>query len=107
MSKSRVDEPYWTKHKEAWSRSGLSQRSYCKQEGMCNKKFNYHIKRLNEGNRKQDFKFIEAPLGILGKKTERAERDNLKVELPNGVIIFLELSTDRTLAQVLEVVGAI
>ena len=105
MSKSRVDESYWIKHKVAWESSGLSQRSYSNQEGLCNRKFNYHVKRLTAQSSKRDFKFIEAP-SILVKSPVREEVGRLRLELPNGVAIVLELSADLPLTKVLEVAGA-
>ena len=106
MSKSRVDEIYWIKHKASWESSGLSQRSYSNQEGLCNRKFNYHIKRLNAESSKRDFKFIEAPSRVLGRSPVREDVGRLRMELPNGVVIVLELSADLPLTKVLEVAGA-
>jgi hypothetical protein len=108
MNKSREENnAYWTKHKNAWEGSGLSQSSYSKQEGLCIRTFNYHVRKLNNQSTKQEFKFIEAPLGILGKRVEKEERVSLRVELPNGVAIVLELSAALPLSQVIAVAGAL
>jgi hypothetical protein len=105
MNKRRVDEAYWRKHKESWKSSGLSQRSYSMQEGLCNKKFNYHIKRLDKQSTTQDFKFIEAPINILSKRETR-ERGSLRIELPNRVVIVLDLSAELSLSDVIALAGA-
>jgi hypothetical protein len=106
MNESRANEEYWAKHKSSWENSGLSQRRYCQEEGLCPRKFNYHLKKLSKEAAKSDFKFIEVPSSILEKKPVKAGRSNLKVELPNGITVVLELSADLTLAQVIEVAGA-
>lgn len=105
MNKTQIDESYWAKQKAAWEESGLSQRKYCKQEGVCNRKFNYHIHRLIRHETKQEFKFIEAPLSHLVKQPSKAE-GRVRLEFPNQVVIVLELSAELTLSRAIEAAGA-
>jgi hypothetical protein len=106
MNSNRKEETYWQKHKASWEASGLSQRGYSKREGLCNRKFNYHLKRLSKVPAEVGWRFIEVPGSILEKKPENVRGSPVKVELPNGVSLVLELSAVLTLAQVIEVVGA-
>lgn len=106
MKKKRVDEMYWRRHKASWERSGLSQRRYSTQEGICHKKFNYHLKRLENQSTGEDFKFIEAPINILSKKDTK-ERGSVRLELPNRVVIVLDLSAELSLSEALALAGAV
>lgn len=101
------DTVYWREQKSTWESSGLSQRSYCKQEGLSYQKFNYHIRKLNDKALLPAFKFIEAPRTILVTKDEEEKQRPVRVELPNGVSVVLELSVALSLSQVIKAAGAV
>jgi hypothetical protein len=105
---NKEEKEDWLKHKSLWESSGLSQRQYCQGASLCPRKFNYHLKRLSKKKAvTSDFKFIGVPSSILEKKALKEARGTLKIELPNGVSLVLELSADMTLSQVIDVVGAV
>lgn len=106
MQKKKPKDEYWLNHKKAWQDSGLSQRNYSKQEGLCNRRLNYHINRLNKLETNQGLSFIKAP-NFLKKSLEIKNLDGLNIKFPNGVVINLTLSTKLTLLQVIEAVGVI
>ncbi len=106
MKEPQQDKTYWLEHKSAWERSGLSQRRYSAQEGLCNRKFNYHVKKLEQQSNKTRFKFIEATSTISAKSPVGAQ-GSIDVRLANGVVVAVTLSAEMTLAQVFELAGAL
>ncbi len=105
MNKNKESED-WSKHKSLWEASGLSQRQYCLGTSLCPRKFNYHLKRLSkEQTVEPEFKFIDVSRRVQKNKPLNSERSLMRIELPNGVVINLELTPDRKLSEVINAVG--
>ena len=81
----------WATHVESWRQSGLSQSAYCRQEGISNKKFHYHLHRLRNEECKPELSFIEAKPIIKSAVTTKPEaKASIRLILPNGVQALLE-----------------
>jgi|SRR5580704_9746113 hypothetical protein len=95
----------WKKHSEAWKASGITQQSYCEQEGISYRSFVYQHNRLVSQTKQSSLNFIEA-------KAESAVISNpaagLQLMLPNGIRIGIGAEINPVLLQtVLNVAGAV
>lgn len=79
--KRRLD---WNELIERYENSDLSQRAFCKEEGVSLASFSQHKARLSV--RKRTTEFVELPT-----PASRAER--IELTLPNGVSLSLPLNT--------------
>ena len=92
----------WATHVESWRQSGLSQSAYCRQEGINNKKFHYHLHRLRNEEYKPELTFIEAkPIIKSAVITKPGPKTSIRLILPNGVQARLDDVAFDLLPQVL------
>lgn len=92
----------WASQVERWKHSGLNQSAYCRQEGISNKKFHYHLHRLKNEERKPELRFIEAKTVIKSSViTKQEPKTSIRLILPNGVQALIEDVAFDLLPQVL------
>jgi hypothetical protein len=94
---------FWKGHSEAWKTSGLTQKSYCEQEGISYKNFVYQHNRLTSKSKSASINFIKA-------KPELTEANSqgtgLFLVLPNGIRLGINGEINAALLQtVLNVAG--
>lgn len=94
---------YWPNHVESWKKSGLSQSAYCRQVGISNKKFHYHMQRLKKDESKPALRFIEAQVAAKAVVDQKQKpKLSMRLILPNGVEAILEEVTFDLVPQMLE-----
>jgi len=95
----------WQEHMNAWEKSGLSQKTYCNEQGIKLATFGLWRKRLRATEQKH-ISFIKASSRIQEEGTPR--NVVLQLVLPNGVRLGLnEDIKESLLHQVLHFVGAL
>lgn len=106
--KSVLSDDYWPKQVASWKESGLSQSAYCRQAGISNKRFHYHMQRLTKDEGKPALRFIEAKVA-LNPSVEQKQESKLAMHLalPNGVGVILEDVSFDLLPQVLKMAGGL
>lgn len=95
----------WNEHFESWKASQLTQKAYCKQEGISYRSFVHHRNRLMSRSKSVSLNFIEAkpePTVTINQAS------GLQLMLPNGIRINIGAEMNPALLQtVLSVAGAI
>lgn len=82
------------RHFEKWSSSGLSKLAYCKKNGLCYHKFNYHHKRHS----------FDSDPGFTLLEPESINIDRIELHLPNGCYFSVsENSSISTLQKLISV----
>jgi hypothetical protein len=78
------DRSFWAKHSDLWKESGLSQKEYCKKEGLKSTTFSYWRRVFKSNDEVLKTTFQEVKL-----KEEKSDNVSplLQVKLPNGVMI--------------------
>lgn len=106
--KNAPSSDYWPKQVASWKESGLSQSAYCRQVGINNKRFHYHMQRLTKDEGKPALRFIEAKV-VLNPAVEQkqAPKPTMRLALPNGVVVILEEISFDLLPQVLKMAGGL
>jgi hypothetical protein len=100
--KSALPDDYWPKQVASWKESGLSQSAYCRQAGINNKRFHYHMQRLRKDEGKPALRFIEAMVALNPAVEQKQESKlTMHLALPNGVEVILEEVSFDLLPQVL------
>lgn len=95
----------WKSHSEAWKASGMTQQSYCEQEGISYPSFVYQHNRLMSQSKKAPLNFIEAKPESVVISTQAS---GLQLMLPNGIRIGIGSEINAELLQtVLSVAGAV
>ena len=79
-------QTYWQTHLDAWRQSGLSQASYCKQQGLSLSSFGYWLHRRTESRPPV------AALPIIAAKPSL--QTQVEVRLPNGWSVRLAASAE-------------
>ena len=106
--KSVQSVDYWPKQVASWKESGLSQSAYCRQAGISNKRFYYHMQRLTKDAGTPALRFIEAKVALNPAVEQKQEsKFTMHLALPNGVGVILEKVSFDLLAQVLKMAGGL
>ena len=96
---------FWKEHSEAWKDSGLTQVTYCSQQGISHRSFVYQHNRIFHHTTKSPINFIEAkpePVTVNNQIT------GVQLMLPNGVRIGIANEVNPILLKtVLTIVGAL
>lgn len=92
---------YWQTHVESYQRSGLSQREYCRQQGISYWSFNSWKRRLETKNTdlQEIPKEIVHSLSPAEEQIELIVEDRIKISIPDGF-------SEKTLKNILQVLGA-
>ena len=98
-------EQFWQEHMTAWESSGLSQLTYCNEQGLHYNSFVYQRGRLANNQANPSVKFVEA---IETTPPKEAQTPVLQFMLPNGVRIGMTAAADAQFIQrVLSVIGGL
>ena len=80
---------YWRSHVEQWRGSGLTQKEYCRTQGICLERFGYWKRRLEREG--QSGAFVAVPSGVLSRAlcpSHSALRltvdERYRIEIPEG-----------------------
>ena len=105
MNKSKSSEDilsYWRKHVETYKRSGLSQREYCRQQGLSYWSFNPWKRKLEADI--TDFqeipKELVCSLSPVNRQIELTLKDGMRISIPDGF-------SEDTLKSILQVLSAV
>ena len=81
----------WLFHIEGWKESGLSQSAYCRQVGINNKQFHYHLHRLSAREQPSALTFIKTQAVLKPVEQEKIEsKTTVRLVLTNGVQVQFE-----------------
>lgn len=106
---SQIGEPvghqkFWQHHIQAWRKSGLSQRAYCRKNDLSEYRFSKWKNRLDKDN--VTGCFVRVPLPI--QLSVPIKHDVLHVYAPNGFRIDIENDFDsQLLKKLLTVLGEV
>lgn len=93
---------FWQHHIEEWSKSGLSQNTYCRKNGLKSNRLTYWKNKFKRQNLPIEFAQV-SPVPIAELLNSRKERlllnidSGFQIEIPDGF-------SQTTLAQVLQVI---
>jgi hypothetical protein len=105
MKEQRSRHQIWQEHIEAWERSGLTQKQYCREKGLKLPTFGLWRKRLLRPLQ-ENLTFIDANLRV--QEEAATGKMVLQLLLPNGVRLGLnEYASESLLQQVLHFSGAL
>lgn len=83
---------YWSQHIEAWKASGLSQRAYCKREGIAVSTLQWWCRRLRGNGRAETLQFV--PVAVPANPDVRDEP--IEIVLLSGRRLRLSAPRDET-----------
>lgn len=98
----------WQLHIEGWKRSGLSQSAYCRQVGINNKQFHYHLHRLSPREQPSTLTFIKTQAALKSVEPEQIEsKTTVRLVLTNGVQVQLKDIVFGLVPQVLKLASTL
>ncbi len=116
MGREKGRRDFWRAHIRAWSESGLTQRAYCREQGLSEAQFSYWKPWLRKKGQRQRWKAPLVPLKVIEKPTSETVRGDVRgaasdageLALVFGKGLRLEVGEGfdaATLRRVLEVLG--
>jgi len=105
MTRPLYKQGFWKEHSAAWKTSGITQQTYCEQQGISYKHFVYQHNRLTMKQAPTPIKFVEAKQE---SHTVYHQAAGLQLMLPNGVHVGITNELNATLLEtVLRIAGGL